>query len=78
MAKKKKTKVDLKTFTVKKCPYCYSHLTVTANRCDRCGKRVGPVESSGWAKKTVDWKAYIKAAIAAGLFIWFFWWAFMR
>jgi hypothetical protein len=39
---------------------------------------VGPVESSGWAKKTIDWKAYITALVAAAIFITFFWWAFMR
>jgi predicted amidophosphoribosyltransferase len=78
MAKKKKTTVDVKTFTVKKCPYCYSHLAVNANRCDRCGKRVGPVQSTGWAKKTVDVKAYLIAIVSATLFIVYFWWAFMR
>jgi len=78
MAKKKKTKVDLKTFTIKKCPYCYTHLAVNVNQCDQCGKRVGPVESSGWAKKTFDWKAYIVAVAAAALFLVYFWWAFMR
>lgn len=78
MATKKKKAVDVKTFTVKKCPYCYSHLAVNVMRCDRCGKRVGPVESSGWAKKTIDWKAYCTALVAAAVFIIFFWWAFMR
>lgn len=78
MAKKKKTTGDVKTFTVKKCPYCYNHLAVNVTRCDMCGKRVGPVESTGWAQKTVDWKAYLKATVAVTLFLLFFWWAFMR
>jgi hypothetical protein len=78
MAKKKKTTVDVKTFTVKKCPYCYNHLAVNVTRCDMCGKRVGSVESTGWAKKTVDVKAYLVAAVAAFAFLAFFWWAFMR
>ena len=78
MAKKEKTKVDVKTFTVKKCPYCYNHLAVTVTRCDMCGKRVGPVESSGWAKKTIDWKTYATAAVAVTIFLVYFWWAFMR
>ena len=78
MAKKKKTTVDVKTFTVKKCPYCYTHLAVNATRCDMCRKRVGPVESSGWAKKTVDLKAYVTAGVAVTVFLVYFWWAFMR
>lgn len=78
MAKKRKTSVDVKTFTVKKCPYCYNHLAVNATHCDMCKKRVGPVESTGWAKKTVDWKAYGVAAAAVAIFVWFFWWAFMQ
>ena len=78
MARKKKTKVDVRTFTVKKCPYCYNHLAVNVTRCDMCGKRVGPVESTGWAKKTVDWKAYLMAAVAVTGFLIYFWWAFMR
>ena len=78
MAKKKKATVDVKTFTVKKCPYCYSHLAVNANQCDRCGYRWGPEESKEWAKKTVDWKSYIIAIGAAALFLGYFWWAFMR
>jgi hypothetical protein len=78
MARKKKTKVDVRTFTIKKCPYCYNHLAVNVTRCDMCGKRVGPVESTGWAKKTVDLKAYLIAAAAVTGFIVYFWWAFMR
>ena len=78
MAKKKESTVDTKTFTVKKCPYCYTHLAVDAEQCDICGKRVGQVETTGWAKKTVDWKAYLLAAGAVGLFLWYFWWAFMK
>jgi hypothetical protein len=78
MAKKKKTPVDVKTFTVKKCPYCYNHLAVNVHRCDMCGKRVGPVESTGMARKTVEVKAYLKAIVAVAAFVVFFWWAFMR
>ena len=79
MAKKKKsTATDVKTFTVKKCPYCYNHLAVTATKCDMCGNRVGQVESTGWAKKTIDVKAYLVAAVAAALFLGFYWWAFMK
>jgi hypothetical protein len=36
------------------------------------------VEATGWAKKTVDWKAYAVAAVSAAIFIGFVWWAFMR
>lgn len=78
MAKKKKTVVDVKTFTIKKCPYCYTHLAVNAKRCDSCHHKVGAVESTGWAKKPVDWKAYLVAAVAVAVFLSYFWWAFMK
>ena len=80
MAKKKKgppAKVETKTFTVKKCPYCYTYVAVKDMRCQACGKRVGVVDSSGWARKVIDWKAYLAAGVSVALFVAFYWWAFM-
>ena len=70
-------KVATKTFTVKKCPYCYTYVAVKDSRCKACGKRVGMVDSSGWARKLIDWKAYSAAIVFVSLFLAFCWWAFM-
>lgn len=80
MARKKKTpvKAKTKTYTVKKCPYCYTYVAVKDMHCEACGKRVGVVDSSGWARKVLDWKAYLGAIVAIVLFGAFFWWAFLR
>ncbi len=80
MAKKKKKQpayVETKTFTVKKCPYCYTYVAVKDGQCKSCGKRIGPVDSSGWARKVLDWRAYSGAIVAIALFVAFYWWAFV-
>jgi hypothetical protein len=77
MARKPKDPAPkVKTFTVKKCPFCYTYLAVTVTRCTACGKRIGAVDSSGWARKPFDWKAYAAAAIAIAIFLIYYFWAF--
>jgi hypothetical protein len=81
MARKKKDqppKVETKTFTVKKCPYCYTYVAVKEMRCKNCGKRIGTVDSSGWARKVFDFRAYSGAIIAIAIFLAFYWWAYLR
>ena len=58
-------------FSVKRCPYCSTYLGLAAIKCDDCGRRVGPADANGIAKKPVDWKAYITAVIMVGVFIYF-------
>ena len=80
MARKKDTaakKVETKTFTVKKCPYCYTYMAVKDTQCKACGKRVGVVDSSGLARKLLDWRAYLGAIVAVALFLAFYFWAFV-
>ena len=80
MARKKKDSpahVETKTFTVKKCPYCYTYVAVKEMRCEACSKRVGAVDSSGWARKVFDWRAYLGAIVAIATFLIFYWWAFL-
>ncbi len=79
MARKKDpaAKVEIKTFTVKKCPYCYTYVAVKDMDCKTCGRRVGVVDSSGWARKVFDWRAYLGAVVAVTMFLTFFWWAFL-
>ncbi len=80
MARKKDSaadKVETKTFTVKKCPYCYTYVAVKDMQCNACGKRVGVVDSSGWARKVFDWQAYLGAVVAVIMFLAFYYWAFI-
>jgi hypothetical protein len=76
MARKKPTTTVKQSFTTKKCPFCYIYQKVDAVRCDGCGKRIGEVDATGWAKKPFDVKGYLLAAIACGGFVWFLLWAF--
>ena len=67
----------MKPGNIKKCPYCYTYLAVKDRRCKACGKRVGAVDSSGWARKVLDWRAYLGALVAVIIFLAFYWWAFL-
>ena len=67
----------MKSGTVKKCPYCYTYLAIKDRRCKSCGKRVGAADNSGWARKVLDWRAYLGAIVAVILFAAFYWWAFL-
>jgi hypothetical protein len=58
-------------FSVKRCPYCSTYLGLEVIKCDDCGRRVGPADANGIAKKPVDWKAYVTAAIMVGVFVYF-------
>lgn len=77
MVKKNKTSAESRKVTTKKCPFCYTYLKAEAEKCDACGKRVGEVDATGWAKKPVDVKGYLLALAACGGFYWFIWWAFL-
>jgi hypothetical protein len=66
------------TFRTKRCADCSTELPLTAVRCTGCGRRVGPVDQQGRAKKPIDWTAYgicLLAWVAFGLFVW---WAFLK
>lgn len=60
----------------KKCPWCMVYLPLDAKVCHACQKRVGPVDRMGMAKKPVDVKAYVMAAVAVTLLIAYLKWAF--
>ena len=67
----------MKPGSVKKCPYCYTYVAVEDRRCTSCGKRVGAMDRSGWARKVIDWRAYLGAIVAVIIFLAFYWWAFL-
>lgn len=66
------------SFSLKKCPYCFTMLKLDTKKCDMCKKAVGKVNKAGFAEKYIDWKAYITAFLAWTAFFVYVWWAFFR
>jgi hypothetical protein len=64
-------------YSTKRCPECYTYVSLHTTKCPSCNIRLGEVEKHGMAKKTVDWKAYAMAFIAVLGFIIYIWWAFL-
>ena len=62
----------------KKCPYCYTYLTIADEVCFSCKNKVGKVDKYGMAKTPVDWNAYIRALLMWCIFCLFVWWKFFR
>lgn len=60
----------------KKCPECFTYLPLAAEVCSACGRPVGPVTSTGLARKPFNWRAYLAAAAAIAAFAAFVWWGF--
>jgi len=58
-------------FSVKRCPYCSTYLGLQDIKCSDCGRRVGPSDANGIAKKPVDWVAYLTAAVACAVLAYF-------
>lgn len=61
----------------KKCPECYTYVSLRTTKCPSCNTRLGEVEKHGMAKKTVDWNAYLLAFLAVLGFVIYIWWAFL-
>ena len=72
----KKDYDEIRLYTLKKCPYCFAMMELKAQRCDRCKKRVGSVNRTGFADKPVNWKAYTVSFLAWAAFAYYIWWAF--
>jgi hypothetical protein len=60
----------------KKCPECFAYLPLHATVCTSCGKRVGPVDKLGHARKPPNIKGYLAAAISILAFVAFVYWGF--
>ncbi len=76
MSKPGPDKNDNPAHATKKCPYCYTHLSLDAKICFSCKRKVGKVEKHGMAKIPVDWISYIVCLIAWLGFFLYIWWAF--
>ncbi len=75
MDEQKKNKHD---YTTKRCPECFTYLTVDAKVCSSCKKKVGPVNKHGIAKKPFDWLTYTICLIAWLGFGFYIWWYFFK
>jgi hypothetical protein len=62
----------------KRCPECTVHIPIDATRCTDCGKRVGPVDKSGVARRATNYRAYAEMIIAFVVFGLFVWWFFFK
>ncbi|WP_300667801.1 hypothetical protein [Desulfoluna sp.] len=67
-----------RVFTFKRCPYCFTNLSLTAETCLGCHKRVGKVDRFGLAKKPINYLGYLAAFMWVGIFIGYIWFAFIR
>ena len=73
------TVVPGKPHAVKKCPECFSNLAFETDFCPRCYQKIKPqADKHGYAKKPINWAAYLScfaAWIGAAVYIW---WAFIK
>ena len=66
------------TYATKKCPYCFTHMPISAAQCPACKNKVGGVDKLGFADKPVNWSGYAIAVLACAAFLGFVWWAFIK
>jgi hypothetical protein len=64
-------------YSLKKCPFCFEMLKLDADKCERCNKKVGSVNKTGFADKPVNWKAYMVSILAWVAFGVYCYWAFV-
>lgn len=69
---------QIRLYSLKKCPYCFSMLKLNAEKCDRCKNRVGKITKTGFAEKPTNWKAYTISLFAWAAFAFYVWWAFFE
>ncbi|MBL0731613.1 MAG: hypothetical protein JJW03_01975 [Desulfosarcina sp.] len=68
---------DTHCFTTKKCPECLTNLPLNSEKCTACGKKVGEVEKTGFAKRPINWTSYIISFLAWVALCLYIWWAFL-
>jgi len=73
-----KNQKSKQAYETKKCPECFTHLPLNAEKCSVCKTPVGAVNRHGTAKKPIDWRGYsicLLAWLILGIYIW---WAFLK
>ncbi|MCD6184605.1 MAG: hypothetical protein J7K84_02255 [Deltaproteobacteria bacterium] len=63
-------------FITKKCPDCLTILPLDAKKCTACGKKVGEIDKTGFAKRPINWMSYVISFLAWVAFCFYIWWAF--
>ena len=65
-------------FVTKKCPECFTYLSLNTTKCPSCNTKLGDVDKLGFAKRPFNWMGYLTAILSIlGLCV-FIWWAFFR
>ena len=72
------TKDKRLVYATKRCPECYTYVSLRVTQCPSCRSRLGEVDSHGMAKRTVNWTAYLSAFFALLVLGIYIWWAFLR
>ena len=62
--------------STKRCPECYTYVSLRTTKCPACNAKLGVVENHGMAKRPTDWKSYGVAFLALMILGIYIWWAF--
>jgi hypothetical protein len=65
-------------YATKRCPECYTYVSLRTDRCPACKIRLGEVDHHGMARRTFNWSSYLTALLALAGFSVYIWWAFLR
>ena len=64
---------------VKKCPQCFSNLPMQETVCPWCNQRMkASADKHGYAKKPVNWYAYLTCLVSWLGLAMYIWWAFLK
>ena len=71
--------IETKEFihATKRCPECFTYVSLHETRCPSCNTGLGDVEPHGMAKRTIKWKTYLSAFIAVAILCGYFYWTFV-
>ena len=78
MANSKQGKTTEASHVTKKCPSCYTYISLDAEICPSCKAKVGMVDKHGMASKRVDWGSYVICIVAWIGFCIYAWFAFFK
>ena len=64
---------------VRRCPECFTDFSGNETACPSCGLKVKQrSDKHGYAKKPINWKAYISFILSLTAATLFIWWAFFK
>jgi hypothetical protein len=64
------------SYSIKKCPECYTYLPLRTTKCPSCNTKLGDVDKLGFASRTFDWVGYLTAILIIIALVCFVWWGF--